>query len=304
MSRLMSTKEVATFLGINEKKVYGLITESGLPATKATGKWLFPSHLVEQWVESRTVNVPIMAGAATADPHLLVVAGSNDLLLDKALALYMRVHPNRVAVFGNLGSLGGLKALRRGLCHIATSHLAQQDGEEFNFAYAASELEHQPAIVNFCRREQGLLVAPGNPLGITSVADIPGMDLRLANRPLGTGTRLLLDRSLALAGADVSGIKGYDRELSRHLDVGLEVLAGRADVGPAIRCVADILGLGFVSLAWERYDLLIPKDRYFDKQVQLFLDLLASKEFVAMAGEMPGYDVASSGKVVFCKGGE
>ncbi|NJB66371.1 excisionase family DNA binding protein [Desulfobaculum xiamenense] len=298
MKRLLSTREVAQFLGVNEKMIYTLISEKGLPASKVTGKWLFPSHLVEQWVEGRTINYPSTAQPGSLD-GLLVVAGSNDILLDKALGLYMRHFPDELAVFGNMGSLGGIKALKRGTCHMAASHLAEEEREEYNFSYAAEELKELPAVVNFCRREQILYLAPGNPLGITTVADIPERGLKVANRPLGTGTRLLFDRLLSQVEADTSKIPGYEREFPRHMDVGLEVLAGRADCGPGIRAVAGLLGLDTLHVGWERFDLLIPKDRFFEKPVQQFLNMLTDPEFKALSASLDGYDLSESGKMVF-----
>jgi putative molybdopterin biosynthesis protein len=299
MKRLLSTKEVSAVLGVNEKMVYTLIAEKGLPATKITGKWLFPSHLVEQWVESMTINYPGGQCQAETHPDLLVLAGSNDLLLDRALTLFMRLHPEKVAVFGNVGSMGGLRALRHGLCHLASSHLLQDDSREFNFSYAAGELPSMPAVVNFCRREQGLILPPGNPRKVTGVADLSRGDLRLVNRPLSTGTRLLLDRELAKAGIDGSSLPGYDHEVQRHLEVGLEILSGRADVGPAVRAVAGILGLEFLPLMWERFDLLVPKDRFFDRTVQQFLSMLHEEEFRAASSGLEGYDLSRTGQMIF-----
>lgn len=163
MSKLMSTREVSKFLNVNEKMVYTLVSEKGLPASKITGKWLFPQHLVEQWVETHTLNFPKQTSDAAAYKGLLVVAGSNDLLLDRLISIFNTLDSQHLAVFGNLGSMGGLRALRRGLCQIAGSHLLQEDENEYNFAYASSELEDMPAMVNFCRREQGLIVPRGTP---------------------------------------------------------------------------------------------------------------------------------------------
>lgn len=302
MEKLLSTKEVAQLLGVNEKMVYTLITEKGLPATKITGKWLFPGNLVEQWVESRTINFPRQPETAVEVPNLLLLAGSNDILLDRTLTLFRRLHPEHVALFGNLGSLGGLKALRQGLCHIATSHLTQDKGGEYNVPFAASELENLPAVINFCRREQGLLVPAGNPRGIRNIADLGGRDLTVANRPLEASTRLLFDRELQAAGLDCRSLKGYDREFQGHLEVGLEVLAGRADAGPAIRAVAVLLGLDFVPLTWERFDLLIPKEGFFAKSVQLFLELLHGDAFRTLAKSLSGYDLSLSGKMIYSQG--
>ena len=140
MKTLLSTKEVAEFLDVNEKMVYGLIAEKGLPATKVTGKWLFPRHLVEQWVENSIVNRPVDRRPLPAYHGLLIIAGSDDILLDRTISLFNRLYADHVAVFGNMGSLGGLRAMRRLLCHMAASHLLQEADEEYNFKYAAEEL--------------------------------------------------------------------------------------------------------------------------------------------------------------------
>ena len=297
---LMSTREVAKFLDINEKMVYALVSDKGLPATKITGKWLFPRHLVEQWVENHTVNFPEPGHRLPPYHGLLIVAGSNDPLLDQALALFNRKHPEHVAVFGNLGSMGGLRALRRNQCHIAGSHLLQDD-EEYNFDFAGRELSQTPAVVNFCRREQGFAVAEGNPKGIRGAADLAEPGIRIVNRSLGTGTRLLFDRELKAAGVRGERIEGYDREMNRHMDAGLEVLSGRADAAPCIRPVAGLLGLDFVPIRWERYDLLVTRERFFDQGVQLFVGLLHEPEFRGLAETLEGYDASLSGKMVYPK---
>ncbi|MFO7708664.1 MAG: helix-turn-helix transcriptional regulator [Desulfobacterales bacterium] len=300
MAKLMSTKEVAQFLNVNEKMVYTLVSEKGLPATKITGKWLFPLDLVEQWVETSTINFPKREAVSPTREGLLVIAGSNDLLLDRAIALFNTLHPEHLAVFGNLGSMGGLRALRRGLCHLAASHLLQEDENEYNFEFASRELKDAPAVVNFCRREQGIIVRKGNPKKIRAVADLGRPGTRIVNRALGTGTRLLLDRELLKAGIKGEKIEGYTHEVQRHLDVGLEVLSGRADAGPGIRPVADLLNLGFIPLRWERFDLMAARERFFDEGVQRFMGLLHEPKFHRIVKDgLEGYDLSLSGKMVF-----
>jgi len=296
---LFNTREIARFLDINEKMVYSLIADKGLPATKATGKWLFPRHLVEQWLENQTINYPKTADTLPPYHGLLIISGSNDILLDKALALFNRLYPDHVAVFGNLGSLGGIRALRRNLCHIAASHLLQESDQEYNFGYAREELGQVPGIINFCKREQGLLVAKGNPKKITGIPDLGKAGIRIVNRPAGTGTRLLLDTGLRKAGIDGSRIEGYDREVSRHFDVGIEVLSDRVDTGPGIRAVAGLLNLDFIPLRWERFDFLIQKDRFFERGIQLFLGFLSEPTFRELISGLPGYDLSLCGKMVF-----
>jgi excisionase family DNA binding protein len=299
MKNLLSTKEVAQFLDVNEKMVYTLISEKGLPSTKITGKWLFPKHLVEQWIETNIINYPEPTTYLPPYQGLLILTGSNDPLLDKTISLYNSRHPEHVAVFGNMGSMGGLRALRQNLCHIATSHLLQENEEEYNFDFAAKELDKMPAVVNFCRREQGILIQKGNPKKIHSVVDISKSGIKIVNRPLGTGTRLLFDRELKKAGVKGEKIDGYHREFHRHLDVGIEILSGRADAGPGIRAVAFLFDLDFIPLRWERFDLLITKERFFDQGVQIFIGLLQERVFYDMAEKFDGYDVTLSGKIVY-----
>lgn len=286
-------------LGVNEKRVYSLVSEKGLPATKITGKWLFPAHLVDQWIEANTINYPETDKRLPPYEGLLVLTGSNDLLLDKTIAIFNQHHPDQVAVFGNLGSMGGLRALRQNFCHIATSHLMQENGDEYNFSFARSELDTMPAVVNFCRRRQGILLPKGNPKKIHAVSDLGKPGISIVNRPLGTGTRLLFDRELQKAGLKGERIEGYHREFSRHLDVGLEILAGRADAGPAIQPAAVLLNLDFLPIRWERFDLLIKKERFFDPGIQLFLSILHEPDFVNAAGQLTGYEISTSGKMVF-----
>jgi excisionase family DNA binding protein len=300
---LLNTREVAHFLDVNEKVVYNLIGEKGLPATKVTGKWLFPKHLVEQWIENQTVNYPDPPSSLPPYHGLLIISGSNDILLDKTIGLFNRLYPEHVAVFGNVGSQGGLKTLARGLCHMASSHLLQEDEDEYNFDYAYEELRGEsPAVVNFCQREQGLVIEKGNPKEIREILDIGRSGIRIANRPAGTGTRLLLDRELRKAGIDGEEVEGYHNEFASHLEAGVEVMAGRADVAPAVGYVAGLLNLDFLPLRWERYDLLTSRGRFFEEGVQLFLSLLHERLFRDMAQEMDGYDLSLCGKVIFPHG--
>jgi len=299
MENLMSTKEVAAFLNVNEKMVYTLVAEKGLPATKITGKWLFPKHLVERWVEANTSNFPEPIQKLPPYHGLLIVAGSNDLLLDKAISLFNTMNSEQIAVFGNLGSMGGLNALRKNLCHIASSHLLQENDNDYNFAFASRELEAMPAVVNFCSREQGILLQKGNPRQINAIKDLAKPGITIINRSLATGTRLLLDNELREAGIKGEKIKGYQNIVNRHMDVGLEILAGNADAGPGIRPVAALLGLDFIPLRWERFDLLIAKDCFFDQGVQKFQGLLHESAFKKLARSLDGYDIGDAGKMVF-----
>jgi len=297
MGEMLTTKQVALFLSVNEKMVYTLIAEKGLPASKVTGKWLFPIDLVRQWVETGTENYPEMA---KLPPYhgLVLIAGSNDLLLDKIISTFNLKHEDHMAMFGLAGSMGGLKALLQNLCHIAASHLVA-DNKEYNFPFIQDEMTPMPAVVNFCLREQGILVQKGNPENIHSVSDLKQPHIKMVNRMLGTGTRQLFDKELKKAGIKGETLDGYDNCVSRHMDIGLAILTGKAQAGPGIKPVAKLLGLDFIPLCWERFDLLIGKERFFDQGIQLFLSLLKGKVIQASAKEYGGYDLSLTGKMVY-----
>lgn len=297
-SKYLTTREVAKLLNINEKMVYSLVNDKGLPATKVTGKWLFPRHLVEEWLETHVLNYQRTGIERSSNDGILLVAGSDDLLLQKILSLYYTRGMGTV-FFANLGSMGGLKSLRMGLCHIGTCHLLQDDNAEYNFDFAEEELERAPVFVNFSKREQGILLQKGNPKGIRCIADLAKKGVCIVNRHLGTGTRLLLDYEIARSEISSDAIDGYHREVGRHLEAGLEVLAGRADAAPAIRAVAGLLNLDFMPLRWERYDLLIARERFFEKGIQDFIGLLHDKSFKDLAASFEGYDVSLCGKMLF-----
>lgn len=298
-TKFLTTKEVAQLLKVNEKMVYSLVNEKGLPATKITGKWMFPRRLVEEWLEMNILNFHHVSVEKSAESGRLLLAGSDDLLFGQTLSLFHKKDHGITAFFANLGSMGGIKSLRRGLCHIGVCHLLQDDNNEYNFDFAEKELDRLPVFVNFSKREQGILLRKGNPKNIRAIADLAQPGVRIVNRPLGTGTRLLLDYEIAKSAVSSSAIEGYHIELSRHLDVGLAILAGQADAGPAIRPVAGLLDLDFLPLRWERFDLLVAREHFFDKGVQQFLGLLHDPAFRKLADSFVGYDLSLCGTMVF-----
>lgn len=296
-SPFLTTKEVAELLHVNEKMVYVLVNDKGLPASKVTGKWLFPRRLVEEWLEVNISN--FRPNTVPVDDSLLLLAGSDDPLFQRALSLFQKKFPDKIAFFANLGSMGGISTLRRSLCHIGVCHLLQNDKKEYNFDFANRELDHPPVFLNFSKREQGLIVAKGNPKGIQSSEDLARKDVTIVNRPLTTGTRLLLDYELDQRKIAHKNVQGYQHEVSRHMDAGLEVLTGRVDVAPGIRAIAGMLDLDFIPLRWERFDLLINKERFFDRGIQDFISLLHEESFRQLAESFVGYDVSFSGKMLF-----
>ncbi|HSF59270.1 MAG TPA: substrate-binding domain-containing protein, partial [Candidatus Binatia bacterium] len=196
-----------------------------------------------------------------------------------------------------VGSSGGLAAIRSGVADFATAHLLEPVRASSN--KTASELFPGDAvIVELFYRELGLLVPPGNPGGIKSIRELARPKLRIINRQPGSGTRIYLDQELLRNRLNVKKITGYDTIVSTHLEVGLKVLAGAADTGLATRTTALMLGLDFIFLARERFDAVIPKERFFSRGIQILVGTVGSREFRQRVEALGGYDVSGAGRII------
>ena len=229
----------------------------------------------------------------------LLVQGSHDPLLD-LLAQWLAERGQRL-VSANVGSLGGLVALRRGEAHLAGTHLLDEDSGDYNLAALRQWLPEEPLrLVTFAHREQGLIVARGNPLGLRGLEDLPG--LRFINRQRGSGTRVLLDYELGRLGIAAAEIAGYGQEVYTHLAVAAAVASGAADCGLGLRRAALALGLDFVPVGEERFDLCIPERHSGHPGVVALLAVLAEGAFRAALGREPGYDARATGELVLRQG--
>jgi len=227
----------------------------------------------------------------------LLIMGSHDPMLD-LLATHLRSHSaGQRLVSVNVGSLGGLIALRRGEAHLAGCHLFHPESETYNVPYLQRYLPDEPAaLVTFAQREQGLIVAAGNPLGISSVADLRGA--RTINRQRGAGTRVLFDHLLAQHEISADEIAGYGHEEYTHLAVAAAVADGIGDCGMGLRAAAEAMGLDFIGLTWERFDLAIPQRHLETEAVQALLDVLRGDAFKRDLGAQSGYRSDETGRVV------
>jgi putative molybdopterin biosynthesis protein len=229
----------------------------------------------------------------------VVAIGSHDLVLDLAASALRERDPRLTLVSSNVGSLGGLVAVRDGLCHLAGSHLLDPATGEYTLPYLDRVLgPGAGAVIRLVHRQQGLLVAPGNPLGLTGVADLIRPGLRYVNRQRGAGTRVLLDHELTRCGVDPVDVEGYGREESTHLAVAAAVAAGRADTGLGIQAAARAFGLDFVPVAEEPYDLVTTDDTLADGVLDPLLDLIADPAFAASVEALGGYSTAETGRRV------
>jgi molybdate-binding protein len=229
----------------------------------------------------------------------LLAVGSDDLVLDLVARRLGEHHPEIRFATRPVGSLSGLIALHEQRAHLAGIHLLDVESGEYNLPYVKHLLpEERVVLVNLARREQGLLVAAGNPKGIRGLRDLTRRGVRLVNRQAGAGTRLLLHHLLRKARIDVNAIAGYTRELPTHAAVAAAIAAGSADVGPGVHAVAAAHGLEFLPLGEERYDLAIPGRVFESPQLRPLLELLHDLTVRREAAHFAGYDVSRMSRVV------
>lgn len=229
----------------------------------------------------------------------ILCIGSHDLTLD-LLAQFL-AEKNRRLASANVGSQGGLVALRRGEAHFAGSHLLDPQTGEFNISYIRQYMPNiKVKVVALVGREQGLIVQKGNPKGIKSLGDLAAQSqersVRFVNRQKGSGTRTLLDYHLNRLKIPHEYIAGYHQDEYTHLGVATAVASGRADCGLGIAAAAQALDLDFIPLFQERYDLVIPK-QFVDFLTPLF-DVLTDSRFQASISSLKGYDVSMMGAII------
>ncbi|MEJ2351416.1 MAG: molybdopterin biosynthesis protein, partial [Anaerolineales bacterium] len=223
--------------------------------------------------------------------------GSHDITLD-LIAQYLSAHDRRLAS-ANVGSLGGLVALRRGEAHLAGSHLLDPETGEYNLSYIHQYLPDVPVrVISLVGRQQGLLVPKGNPKKVTSLEDLHRPEITFVNRQRGAGTRLLLDYQLDLLGIDSQQVKGYNQEEYTHLAVAAAVASGRADCGLGIAAAAQALDLDFVPLFNERYDLVIPLEFCRSQLLAPLFAILEDPAFRQAVANLPGYDISKMGDFI------
>jgi putative molybdopterin biosynthesis protein len=286
--RLFTTTEAAEYLRLKERKLYELVAEDAIPCTKVTGKWLFPQAELDRWLAASLTRPK---GMQPADPAP-IVGGSHDPLLEWAL----RESGSGLATLPE-GSEAGLARFEQGGVVAAALHLHALAGEgDANVDALRGRGSFSDAVlIGFARREQGLLLAPGNPLRLDTLADVVRQRARIALRPKGAGAQLLLLALLQQADLKLEQLNIIAPPAPTGPDIAQAIRAGRADCGIATRAVAT--GLDFVPLAWERFDLATRYRDYFRPALQSLLRFMAMPAFTARARELGGYDIADAGRV-------
>lgn len=284
----LTTREVAELIRLKERKVYDLVATGAIPCVRVTGKLLFPRALVEAWLAR---HAEYREGVDTLLPRPNICAGSHDPLLDWAL----REAGTELAV-KFAGSLAGLRALAQAQAQMAGLHLPEAGEEAWNVEHVKRALPGQPVVViEWARREQGLVVAPKNPLKLKGVANLKGR--RVIGRQREAGAFVLLETLLAAAGVEIGALKLDPTPALTEADLAAAVAEGRADAGLGIAAVAHQYRLGFVPLVVERYDLAVWRAAYFDGPVQKLLAFAGSERFADRAGMLKGYDISRLGTV-------
>jgi putative molybdopterin biosynthesis protein len=286
-SPLMTTGEVAEYLRVRERTIYEMVARQTIPFSRATGKLLFPRRLVDAWLEAQT-ELPL-AGIAPPPP---IYAGSNDPLLEWAL----RQSGSGLAVLAR-GSTQGLGDLGAGRAVLAGVHLLDPESGRWNVAAVQAHLPGtRHVLIHWARRTQGMIVAPGNPLGITGLRDAAGRGLRFATRSEGAGSQRLLDVLLAREGLSMTDLNTTDRPAETHADLAALIETGEADCGLGLQAAAGHLGF-LPLLADESFDLAMARRHYFDPPVQALLAFARSDAFARRAQHLGGYDLTDLGQV-------
>lgn len=289
---LLTSTEAAEYLRLKERKLYELVATGAVPCTKVTGRWLFPRAELDRWIAAALAQ-PV--GPMPVEPPR-IIGGSHDPLLEWAL-----LESGSVLATLPEGSERGLDRFLAGEVVAAAIHLHTLNGTGTDANVEAVRRiakTHNAVLIAFVRREQGFVVAPGNPLGLSAIADVVERGARLALRPKGAGAQLLLLALLHRAGAPLEAI-AHGPVCPTGPDIPQAIRAGHADCGVATRSVANAAGLGFVPIMWEDFDLVLHQRDYFRAPMQAFFRFLSSSEFRARAQEAGGYDVSRAGQVRF-----
>jgi excisionase family DNA binding protein len=291
LPELMELKEVAEYLRVGERTVYELVKQKKIPCSRVTGKWLFPKRLIDLWIAQNTESAGLDKSASAASR---VVAGSHDPLLEWAV----RESGCEMAMLSG-GSRSGLARLFAGEAVIAGVHLFDAPSDTFNTKALLAAPAGEWVAITMAERQQGLVVAKGNPLGIERIADLAASRARVVLRQLGAGSRELWDALCAQSGLTTDAFVNLSALALTETDLALAVREGAADAGLAIESAARNFGLDFIPLKVERFDFVMSRREYFSADVQLLFACIMGEKFARHAASLAGYQLTRRGQVVF-----
>jgi putative molybdopterin biosynthesis protein len=287
---MMDTREVAAYLRLKERRIYDLVRAQALPHVRATGKLLFPRAEIEAWLAAK-------AGSPKAPDRAppLIIAGSHDPLLEWAA----RESGSGLAVLA-CGSSAGLDRFAELAATVAAMHWLDRRTSEYNVPLVRERLPGADVVViEWARRTQGLLLAPGNPLKVRSLPDLVRRKARLVDRQKASGSHQLFVHLAEQAGLARDRLQVITRPALAETDLAATIRDGKADAGIAIEAAARAHGLAFIPLATERFDLVVRRRDYFEPPLQALLAFARSSEWAEHAAALGGYDVAATGRIVF-----
>jgi putative molybdopterin biosynthesis protein len=303
--KIPSKLGIEEFLRVKLGKVDDRIVAIPLPRgagcittlTQADGIIRIPNHL-EGIKENEPVQAELLRPLSSIK-NTIVVVGSHDNTLDVLADIIRALYPGLTLSSSHVGSMGGLMAIKRGVCHVAGSHLLNTEDGTYNLSDIRKYLPDIPVKrIQLVFRDQGFMVAKGNPKGITGIEDLIRKDIRFINRQSGSGTRILLDYRLKQLDLNPGDIDGYGTDEFTHMSVAAAVLSGAADMGLGIFAAARALNLDFIPVVTEQYDLIIP-DRFFDTEnIQCLLTTIRTSEFKARVEKLGGYHTERTGEVL------
>jgi putative molybdopterin biosynthesis protein len=308
--RAVVPKKIASHLGLEEfiRVTVGRVGERlvAVPLARGAGVITTMVHadgllripsLVEGLNAEEEVDVHLLRPQEEIE-NTILCTGSHDLAIGVLEDQLKLRHPGVKIAATNVGSLGGLLALQRGETHIAGSHLLDPETGVYNLPDVRRTLPKTPVVlVHLTEREQGLLVLRGNPKAIGGLKDLAREDIQFVNRQPGSGTRVLFDYELKRQGIDRHSIHGYEREEFTHMAVGVAVASGLADAGLGVRAAAQALGLDFIPVASEQYDLLFQRVFFESERGAELMEVIRSEAFKRAVSVLGGYDTANAGQI-------
>jgi putative molybdopterin biosynthesis protein len=289
----MSVKEVAEYLHLNEKKIYALVNEQKIPATKVTGKWMFPRELIDRWMLNST------HGGVMTDR--LIIAGSDDPLLYRIIMQFTLDRGSHALIsYSPSGTRLGLDLLQTNRADICGIHWGPKGESHMRHPALLNQYSHhsQWVLIHAFRREQGLMVSPEIAARTEDTKQLFSSRYRWAMRQNGAGAQRFLMEMLSEYGLSQDDLKSGITALSER-EAAAAIAMQQADIAPGARSAAREFGLGFIPFGWESFDLTLPREIWFRRLFQELVSRLRSQPVQAMADQLTGYDLTDTGELVW-----
>lgn len=294
--QFLTAKETADLLNINEKKLYVLAQEGQIPATKITGKWLFPAKELEDHLTQDAFRNCVIQKSLELH-QVILISGSNDPLINYACNQFNAENDNMNIFLSNVGSGAGLSMLNTNKCHIALSHMHDYDNNTYNFSMierifgSSSDI----VVINIFKRNIGFV----SKSEVRSLQDTVSGKLKFINRQINSGIRNMVEHLLQTEQLQSDQLIGYETEVMTHQEVAMAVSDGSADVGVCAESAAKQFNLPFYPIEKERFDMVLRKDLFFEENIQTLINYFKSEAFNSYAAGLDGYDLSMNGQIVY-----